>query len=251
MNAPGLSSCDFGLPQDPTENSWISENIYAQNPHFSDTDFNTGYDSMLGIQIQNPSLDTTAPIMIEDAFPDIYRDFQGCNINSTRRSSLADDQRIRRNSRNNTVDGLFTFDNFSTTSSADDVSPASLALSMDNAAMEKFLSTLEKLSVSVDKICTSIGHLSEKLDGALTSVERVQSQAESISKNTTVTVDGFNAKVDSLTGRIDGLADTVGEIVKRERIAMEKFGNFAARIDQPTSSLDSQLGISLHRRSSS
>ncbi|KAL4745857.1 hypothetical protein BDW72DRAFT_198242 [Aspergillus terricola var. indicus] len=242
MNAPGLSSCDFSLPQDPTENSWMSENLYAQNAPFSDTDFNPGYDSMLGIQIPNPSLDPTAPIMIEDTFPDIYRDPHGCNS--------ANDKRIRPTSQRNGIDGLFTLDNFSTASSADDLSLPSLASTMDSAAMEKFLSVLEKLSVSVDKICTSIWHFSEKLDEAVTSVERIHLQAESSSKNTTASIDGFNAKVDSLTSRIDGLADTVGEIVKRERIAMEKFGNFAGRIDQPMSSPDNHSGINLHRRSS-
>ncbi|KAL4745856.1 uncharacterized protein BDW70DRAFT_164591 [Aspergillus foveolatus] len=246
MNTPDLSSCDFGLPQDPAENNCMSGNIYAQKL----PEFNTGYDSMLAIQIPSPSLDTTVPIMVEDAFPDIYRDLQGYNVNSIRQSSPINDQKLRPYSRNDAIDGLFTFDNFSTTSSADDLSPPSLASTMDGAAMEKFISVVEKLSVSVDKVCTSVGHFSEKLDEAVTSVERIHLQAESSSENTTASIDGFNAKVDSLTSRIDGLADTVGEIVKRERIAMEKFGNFAGRIDQPTSSLESQSGIHLYRRSS-
>jgi hypothetical protein len=75
-------------------------------------------------------------------------------------------------------------------------------------------------------------------------------QAEGIYTSTTAAIDGFNVKVDGLSGRIDDLVETVEEIVKRERIAMEKFGNFAGRIDQPTSTLGSQSETNLHRRSS-
>ena len=64
-----LVICDFGLLQDPTENSWVSENIRPKS-HLSDTDFNTGFDSF-GIQAQNPSLDTTVPAMIKGAFPNV------------------------------------------------------------------------------------------------------------------------------------------------------------------------------------
>jgi hypothetical protein len=52
-----------------------------------------------------------------------------------------------------------------------------------------------------------------------------------------------------LSERIDGLVATVEEIVKRERIAMEKFGNFAGRINQPLATSNNQP-VDLTQRSS-
>ncbi|KAL4924644.1 uncharacterized protein BDV17DRAFT_295278 [Aspergillus undulatus] len=233
------ASRGFDFPQDSVENSWLSENLYAQDPHFSDTELELGCDPMLGIQ--HP-FNTTSPNLFDDAFPDICKSLQSCNSTAG--------QRVCSSSQYNATDGLYTFENLSTTSSADIQQSPSLTSSIDKGFIERFLATLEKLSVSCERISTSIERFSEKLDKTSTTVESFHSQAQSISNITTVAIDGFNVNVDSLSERIDGLAETVGEIVKRERIAMEKFGNFAGHVDQPTSSLDSQPGMNRHRRSS-
>ncbi|KAL4860432.1 hypothetical protein BDV12DRAFT_205067 [Aspergillus spectabilis] len=242
MAAPDLASCGFNFVQDPAENNWLSEHIYAQNPPFNKMGFDAGYDSMLGIQIPAHPLDTTSPVMINDPFPDVYGSLQTCN--------LPQNERISPNSQNDTTSGLFTFDNFSTTSTAETVPLPSLGSPIDSTATEKLSTALEKFSVSVDNICVSFERFAKRLDEASTAIERMNSQTESISNNTAIAMEGFNVKVDGLSGRIDGLVVTVGEIVKRERIAMEKFGNFAGCIDRPTSSMGSQSGTNLHRRSS-
>lgn len=149
----------------------------------------------------------------------------------------------------NIFDGLFTFDNFSTTSSPDINNLPSLTSTVNSAAVERY-PALDNLWVSVEKICTVLERFSERLNDASTLIDRVQLQTKVVSNSTTAAIDGFNGKVDGLSVRIDGLVETVEEIVKRERIAMEKFGNFAGQIHQPTPSLGSEPGVILHRRGS-
>lgn len=95
------------------------------------------------------------------------------------------------------------------------------------------LSTLpsshETFSTALDGFATKIGELSDAFAGTLTIVENL---AVTVSRVST-TFDGLDAKVDSLHQKIDGFSGMMDEIMKRERLAMEKFGDFADPVDRP------------------
>ncbi|KAL3449649.1 hypothetical protein BJX65DRAFT_306174 [Aspergillus insuetus] len=223
MASTGLEPPAFSAFQSTQDKDWF------------DTDIDKDYSFMFGPQMSDYSMNATFFDPVE-ALPSTYGALQSQDAGPTAQSNnMLAYQRLPSSSSADGADGLFTLDNFSTVSSADTLQLSKLASTVSRAcsAMESIPSMLEKLSNSIDRISTGFERFSGSLNGASTLVERFHSQAENVSEYTTATTGEFEVRVDSLSERIDGLVATVEEIVKRERIAMEKFGNFAGRINQP------------------
>lgn len=136
----------------------------------------------------------------------------------------------------NSVDRLLNIDNFSTSTE-------------EEAPLLSTLPSLGNLYSALDGFATKVGELSDAFAGTLTIVEDL---AATVSRILT-TFDGLDTKVDSLHQKIDGLSRTMDEIIKHERLAMEKFGDFADLVDRPkhpiTFHIESQKTADTKRRS--
>lgn len=115
------------------------------------------------------------------------------------------------------MDGLFNVDNFSNTTKE------------EVPLLPTLPSSLENFSTALDAFTTTVGELSDAFAGTSAFVENL---AVTVSRIST-TVDGLDAKVDSLHRKMDEFAGMMDEIIRRERLAMEKFGNFADPVDPP------------------
>ena len=115
------------------------------------------------------------------------------------------------------MDGLFNVDNFSNTTEE------------EVPLLPTLPSSLENFSTALDAFTTTLGELSDAFAGTSALVENLAATVSRVS----TTVDGLDAKVDGLHHKIDGFAGMMDEIIRRERLAMEKFGNFADPVDPP------------------
>ena len=110
-----------------------------------------------------------------------------------------------------------------------------------SAATDKCCSVVEKLQSKIDSPPTNVDGLSTTLGKISSAVNDVSTVIETLSAkvgNTSMAVDSLSAKTDSISSTIGRLSETMGEIVKRERMAMEKFGNLSSRMGWPIPFLD-------------
>ena len=115
------------------------------------------------------------------------------------------------------MDRLFNVNNFSNTTEG------------EVPLLPTLPSSLKNFSTALDVFMTTLGELLDAFAGTLALVENLAATVSRVS----TTVDGVDAKVDSLHHKIDGFTRMMDEIIRRERLAMEKFGNFANPVDVP------------------
>lgn len=113
------------------------------------------------------------------------------------------------------MEGLFNADIFSITTEEVPLLPT--------------LSSLENVSTALDDFTATYGELSDAF--ACTSAV-VGNLVVAVSKVSTI-FDGLETKMETLHQKIDGFVGTMDEIISRERLVMEKFGNFDNPINPP------------------
>jgi len=110
---------------------------------------------------------------------------------------------------------------------------------MDNLSMtiDKHPSMAEKPHLDVDSLSTNIQGLSATVQMLYSSFKGTSSAIKRLSAevvSTSLAVNSLNAKTNQIADTIGNLSETVDEIVKWERIAMEKFGKFPSQEGRPS-----------------
>ena len=90
-------------------------------------------------------------------------------------------------------------------------------------------SKIDSLPTNVDSLSTTLEKISAAVDDVSTVIETLSVKVGSIS----MAIDSLSAKTDSISNTIGKLSGTMGEIVKRERMAMEKFSTLSSRMGWP------------------
>lgn len=140
------------------------------------------------------------------------------SIDPSDMSNEAESQRSFPGFMHDNVDGLSLMGNFST-------------------AIDKHPSMAGKRHSEVDGLSTNIEGLSDTVETLSSTVNGMSSAIENLSVkvvSTSLALDSLNEKTDQIANTIGNLSETVDEIVKRERIAMDKFGKFPRKAGRPS-----------------
>lgn len=105
----------------------------------------------------------------------------------------------------------------------------SAATDKGRSVVGRLQSKINSLPTNVDGPSTTLGEISSAVNDVSTVIETLSAKMGS----TSVAVDSLSAKTDSISNTIGRLSETMGEIVKREQMAMEKFSNLSSRTGWP------------------
>ena len=96
---------------------------------------------------------------------------------------------------------------------------------------------MDNLSMAIDSLPTDIQGPSATVQMLYSSIRGMSSAIKRLSAevvSTSLAVNSLNAKTNQIADTIGSLSETVDEIVKRERIAMERFGKFPSQEGRPS-----------------
>ena len=102
----------------------------------------------------------------------------------------------------------------------------SAATDKGRSVVGRLQSKIDSLPINVDDLSTTLGKISSAVNDVSTVIETLSAKVDS----TSMAVDSLSAKTDSISNTIGRFSETMGEIVRRERMAMEKFGNLSSRM---------------------
>ncbi|KAL4888219.1 hypothetical protein BDV59DRAFT_147111 [Aspergillus ambiguus] len=143
--------------------------------------------------------------------------FERCSSLSepTDLSSEVSSQQFLSDSSNNPV-GLYNIDNFSTTTGGDSVD-----FNARPPLMEGFGTNLRVFESIVGEALRMFGDIQGVIERVLGTVSKICATFETLDSK----FDQLSNKVNDMENKVGQLTGTMDEIVNRERLAMEKFGN--------------------------
>lgn len=140
------------------------------------------------------------------------------------------------------VDGFSSMENLSMaidkhSSTARKPHPEVNGLSTDikslSATVRMLCSTFKSMSSAIESLSAKVVTTSLAVDNLNARTDQIANTTGNKLAETVDGVDSLNAKTDQISNTIGNLTETVGEIVKRERVAMERFGNFPSQVGGP------------------